>query len=157
VDLKEGEARDVELKLVPTAGTAAVAPLPAPATELPAVPPETAHASGGWSPLVYVGLGTAAAGVLVGSVTGVMSLSKASSVSSACQGTVCPRSVDGDLQSGRTLGTVSTIAFIAAGAGVVAGVVGLLITPRQEAAGPAAAASLVPWVGPGSAGLSGRF
>jgi hypothetical protein len=162
VDLKEGETRDVELKLVLTSGTtpAVVVPPPTPATpaaEQPALTPETHAASGGWNPLVYAGFGTAVAGVAVGSVTGLLSLSKASSVKSACDGTLCPRSIDSDLQSGRTLGTVSTIAFVVGGAGLAAGVVGLLITPHKESPPAATTSSVTPWIGPGSAGLAGRF
>jgi hypothetical protein len=39
----------------------------------------------------------------------------------------------------------------------VAGVVGLLITPRQEPVAPATTSAITPWIGPGSAGLTGRF
>ena len=57
-----------------------------------------------------IGFGLAAAGAVVGSLTGVLALSRGSSVQNAGDGLVCPRSVDGDLSSGRTLATVSTIA-----------------------------------------------
>jgi hypothetical protein len=159
VDLKEGETREVELTLVlpaPTATRATAAPSsPAPA-EAAALAPETHPSSGGRSPLVYVGIVAAGAGIAVGTVTGLMSLAKASSVNGACDGTTCPRNVDADLQSGRALGTVSTIAFVVAGTGLVAGVVGLLIGHREPLA--TGTTSLVrPWIGPSGAGLWGRF
>ena len=154
VDLKEGETRTVELDIVPPPGAAT--PPPAATPEVPPVTAQHGQAHG-LGPLVYAGFGTAAAGLVAGTVTGLMSLSKASTVSSACDGTTCPRSVDGDLQSGRTLGTVSTIAFVAAGAGAALGVVGLLIRPHDESAVPAATSSITPWLGPGCAGLTGRF
>jgi hypothetical protein len=84
-----------------------------------------------------------------------MALSKASSVKSACDGLICPQSIDSDLSSGRTLGGASTVAFAAAGVGVLVGTVGLLMHP-QNTSGQAASA-VGPWVGPGSAGVSGKF
>jgi hypothetical protein len=155
VDLKEGQSRDVELTIVLTGGTPPVPPV-APPPPGPDQPPPASEAQGssGMSPLVYVGFGTGATGIAVGSITGLLSLSKASSVKNACDGLTCPRSVDGDLQSGRTLGTVSTIAFAVGAAGVVVGVVGLVLKPHKEAA---PAASVNAWVGPGSMGLAGRF
>jgi hypothetical protein len=155
VDLKEGEARTVDLKIVLTSAPPPAAPSTPPAS-LPETVPATTGASSGLGPLVYAGFGVAVAGVAAGSVTGLMSLSKASSVKSACDGTTCPKSIDGDLQSGRTLGNVSTIAFAVAGAGAVVGIIGLLVRPHGEKA-PEASAWIAPWVGPGSAGVGGAF
>jgi hypothetical protein len=104
---------------------------------------------------VYTGFGLAAAGVAVGAVTGFIAMGKASSVNDACrQGTTCPRTIDDDLQTGRTMGNVSTIAFAAAGVGAVVGVVALLVGHKKESA-PPAAAWVAPWVAPGVAGVSG--
>lgn len=160
--MKEGETRTVELKIVFAGGSAAPPPTAtpvAPATggglsqDTGATP---AQSSSVRPALVYGGFGLAAAGVIAGSVTGVMALSKASSVKNACAGLDCPRSVDGDLSSGRTLGTVSTIAFIAAGVGAATGVIGLALHPHQESAG-ATTAWVAPWVGPGGGGLAGAL
>jgi hypothetical protein len=163
IELKEGETRNVELKIVLTGGTpppAVVAPPAAartsPPIQAPAESTQATPASTGLGPLAYGGFGVAAVGIVAGTVTGVMSLSRASAVKNACDGMVCPRSVDGDLSSGRALGTVSTISFAVAGAGAVAGVIGLLIRPHQEQA-PTEQAWVVPWIGAGSAGLSGEF
>ncbi len=57
--------------------------------------------------------------------------SKASAVKSACDDSTCPRSVDGDLQSGRTLAIVSNVTFGAAGVGVAIGIVGLVLAGRK--------------------------
>ena len=154
VDLKEGETQSVQLKMAP-APVAPPPPIAAPANPLPETPPPVT-ASSGVGPLVYAGFGVAVVGVVVGTVTGFMSLSKASDVKNACDGTTCPRSIDGDLQSGRTLGNVSTISFAVAGAGAVVGVIGLLVAPHRERA-PDAAAWIAPWIGPGSAGVGGAF
>ncbi|HEY1698045.1 MAG TPA: hypothetical protein VGG39_38055 [Polyangiaceae bacterium] len=158
VVVKEGEAQTVELKIASDA--AIVPPAGAPAAPEPPVPspaPEPPSSSG-FGPLVYAGFGVAAAGLVTGTVTGILAFSKASSVKNACDGLTCPPSVDGDLHTGRTMGTVSTIAFVVAGAGAAAGVIGLLIAPHHaESATPAPTASFTPWIGPGSAGVSGRF
>jgi hypothetical protein len=76
-------------------------------------------------------------------------------VRNACDGTTCPKSVDGDLGSGRTLGTVSTIAFVVGGVGAAVGVLGLFMSHSGSAT--AATGSVEPWVGPGAAGLRGSF
>jgi non-canonical (house-cleaning) NTP pyrophosphatase len=157
VDVKEGETRTVELDLVPTGAPAA----PAVAEGIPAAagvasePDAPSQHSSALPAVMYTGFGLAVAGVAVGAVTGVMAMSKASSVKSACEGLMCPRSVDGDLTSGRTLGTVSTIAFAAAGVGAAAGVIALVLRPHHEGAAAAATSWLIPWFAPGSAGLSG--
>ncbi|MGA2451384.1 MAG: hypothetical protein ABTD50_22230 [Polyangiaceae bacterium] len=162
VTLAEAESREIELKLVfsgpapaspPVSTSAPASSEPAPA---PATPAAATGSQSGLGPLVYIGFGVAAGGLIVGSVTGAMAMSKASSVSDACSGTTCPTSVDSDLQSGRTLGDVSTIAFAVAGAGAVAGVVGLVLAPHARSAG-AAGFTWSPWVGVTNAGVRGTF
>jgi hypothetical protein len=165
IELKEGESRDVELKIVfaTQAPTSPAVPPPAPApTDLTAVPDggRSPAKAGRRSPLVYVGFGVAAAGVGVGAVTGILSIGKASSVKDQCQGKVCPTSVDGNLKSGRALGDVSTVAFAVAGAGAVVGVLALVLIGHSDDAGSAAIARTVavhPWLSPTSAGLEGSF
>jgi hypothetical protein len=173
VDIKEGESRDVELHvtLAPSAGATAQdasSAQPGPAgqagpsgepargKELPNEPPAAAPRSGG-RVLVWTGFGLAAAGVAAGAVTGILAMSKSSSVNDACHNTLdCPRTVDSDLQTGRTMGTISTIAFAAAGGGAVLGVVALLVGRKNETP-PAATAWVTPWVAPGAGGLSGAL
>jgi hypothetical protein len=161
IEVKEGETRTVELKIVFAGGSTAqpVAPASSEATSRVAVSADTGAPTRSSSVLpafMVGGFGLAAAGIVVGSVAGVMTLQKGSSVKSACDGLTCPRSVDGDLSSGRTLGAVSTAAFVAAGVGAAIGVTALILRPRQESA-PESAVSVTPWVGLGSAGLSGAL
>lgn len=162
VDLDEGESRDVDLHVTPVEQheTPAAAPRDTQAGTTGAGHPTTPKApSAGNRALVYAGLGLAAAGIAAGAVTGIIAMAKASSVNDTCRnGLSCPRSVDGDLQTGRTMGNASTIAFVAAGAGAVAGVIGLLVEPKKGTASAASAAPerwLSPWLAPGIAGLSG--
>jgi hypothetical protein len=128
-----------------------------PAGALPTEPPPAKAGGLRWTPLAYAGAGLAAVGLVVGGVTGGLSLAKVGSVKNKCSGTLCPTTVDDDLQSARTLGTVSTVAFIAAGLGTVAGAIGLFAWPRREVTVGAASVSVAPWVGPGTAGIAGAF
>ena len=151
VDLKEGESKELPLTLSASA---------APET-LPAKPPAEGASSGAdagstkTNPLVYVGFGVGAVGVATGSITGLMALSRASKVDAACGGKlVCPPSAKADVTAGRTLGTVSTIAFIVGGAGVALGVYGLLKPVKTS---PRAGLVVHPEIGAGWAGLTGSF
>jgi hypothetical protein len=163
IEVKEGESRDVELKIAFAADAHATPPLPpsptpAESTSSTEPGPSPAKASGR-SPLVYVGFGVAAAGVGVGAVTGILSMSKATAVKDQCRDELCPTSVDGDLKSGRTLGDISTVAFVVAGAGAVAGVLALVLTGHDQHSGATKAQTFAvrPWLSPTSAGLSGSF
>ncbi len=135
VTLAEGESKDLEI--------AVPAPLPPPPPARPAQPftPPPAEESRTRSPLVYVGFGTAAVGVTVGTITGILTLSKASSLKDTCREGRCPPASQSDLDAASTTGTISTVAFVVAGAGAAAGVVGLFLskpktdTPRATASG----------------------
>lgn len=161
VTVKDGETREVELKFgVPPVPATTTAP-PSATTTAPPAPTATTTAtvvsapSGAHtSPLVWVGFGVAGAGLIAGSITGLMAFGDASSVKNACNGTTCPKSVDSDLQGGRTLGWVSTIAFITAGVGAGLGVAGIFLSKKGAST---TAARVEPWVGVGSAGLRGSF
>ncbi len=113
---------------------------------------QVAATSSGTSPWVYVGFGVAGAGVLVGGVTGALALSKGSTVDEGCVDARCPPSTHDDIDSGRILGNVSTVAFIVAAVGAGIGGVALLSSGKEKAAPKVQA-----WVAPGSAGLRGRF
>jgi hypothetical protein len=99
------------------------------------------------------GFALAAVGAGVGTVTGLMTLSKADSVKPQCENGKCDPSVKSDLDSGKTLGLVSTISFAAAGVGVVVAIVGIA-WPSGSAKGKA---GMRPYVGPGSLGVGGEF
>ena len=152
-DVAEGETKVVELDV-----GAGVAAATAPAAPLNAAPsaPLVPRGGEGPGPLVYAGFGLAAAGVVVGSITGAVAMSKASSVKQACSGLDCPTSVNGDLQTGRSLGNVSTGAFIVAGVGIVAGAIGLVL-PRRTEESSANRLPVTPWIGWGASGVEGVF
>jgi hypothetical protein len=155
VDLKEGDAREVELKIafVGPAVQASHSPSGAPGTPTESPPPQ---ASKGLSPVFYAGASLAGAGLVVGGITGALALSKASSVRQGCPNDTCSSAAYSDLQSGRTLGNVSTVGFIAAGVGAVVGVIGFVLSPHHDDSAPKTD-SLGPTLGPGGAGIQGTF
>jgi hypothetical protein len=158
------------------AGGAAAPATPAPATPAtgaaPATPspgdmstaPDTTPASSGGSlkTLGWIGIGVGGAGIVLGAVTGGLAAGKKSSASgSPCASGPCAQ---GDLttyQSNRdsyyTMGTISTIGFIAGGVLAAGGAALLLFGPHGESAPAATSAWVAPFVGPGSAGVTGRF
>ncbi len=114
--LAEGESTRIEVEPGPAAGSA-----PAVAT-----PASDKSSGGSTSPLVFIGFGVAVAGVAVGSITGAMALGAGDDAKTACPDLKCrdQKALD-EAHSGQTLGTISTIAFIAGGVGAGIGVYGL--------------------------------
>jgi hypothetical protein len=103
--------------------------------------------------LIFGGFGLAAVGIGVGSVTGLMSISQTNDIKPSCNPN-CPTSKQSDIDSARSLGNISTVAFIVGGAGAAAGVIGLVLNHKQETT---STAGITPVVGPTWAGLTGRF
>ncbi len=150
LDINEAQHQDVKLELVASAGPVVAPPLLRPP------PPEAAGGIG--KPLFIGGVVVTGAGVLLGGITGVMSLSKTSSVKSACKGNVCPASQQSDIDSASSLATISTVGFIVGGVGAAAAVIGLVLWSGEgKAEARASTASFTPWIGPGSAGVRGSF
>jgi hypothetical protein len=100
-------------------------------------------------------LGLGAAGLVVGSVTGLLALSKQNSLDDAgCDGHRCPPSQADGVNQLNTLRSVSTVGFVVGAVGVAAG--GALLLPDlfgRRGGGPGVSA----WVGPGMGGVSGGF
>jgi hypothetical protein len=156
VSLTEGQSRTVSLQLeaLPAGST----PAPAPAGEASAAPSSApAVPASGSSPNrtpAYVSLGVGAAGIVVGTIFGVMALSSKSKLDSECASdkSNCPGP---DVSSLDTNALVSTIGW---GVGVVGAALGAYFWFSAPA--PNASATNIdvhPWLGPGSAGLVGRF
>lgn len=113
------------------------------------------------SPLVYVGFGLGGVGLVVGAVTGAISLSRASDVETICPGGACANQGALDKatpvnESAFALANVSNVAFAAGVIGVGLGVTGLLLSGR-EAKKPETASTLRVFVGPNGAMLRGTF
>jgi hypothetical protein len=178
VDVKEGEQKEVQVTL--TAANNAQA-TPSEGEQTPAQPEHPSEPSGptSHSPtvLTFVGIGVGGAGLIAGVVTGLLSMSKTSSLKKECPNNVCTSSgALSDRSSAFSLATISDIGFIAGGVGAAVAVVSLIIghpastapagdsTPEGQPS-PAAADSpapqsslrVVPWIGFGSAGVNGVF
>lgn len=159
VTLKEGESSEITLAPKGDAPSTAAPPGPAAidargAAKLDPVPPKDASGKS-LHPLVWIGGGVAVAGVGFGTVAGIVTLSKKSTINELCQGTHCTPAAESAVSSGRTWATLSTISFIVGGAGAAAAVVGLFL-PAASKSKVAAALSRVE-VGPRWLGVRGSF
>jgi hypothetical protein len=103
-------------------------------------------------------LGVGAAGLVTGSVTGLMAVGKKSSLD--CPDKQCPPSQHDDLDSAKTLATISTVGFGVGIAGAAVGVVLLMTGGNKAEAAPSARLGSVtarPWASSKLIGLEGSF
>jgi hypothetical protein len=161
VTIAEAQTKRVTLKLEDDPNAA----MPAPDAETepspePTPPPASTavradsgsafpHATLGW-----VSLGVGAVGLGTGVVTGLMAADKHSSAEDGCPDGQCAAgsSAADDLESFRSLRTISTIGYAVGVVGVAAGVTLLLTAPSKPERG-----HVTPYLGPASAGVTGRF
>jgi hypothetical protein len=108
----------------------------------------------GVSPLVYVGAGLGGVGVIVGGIFGGLALSKKSDLQDICPNKNCPSG--SSLGEARSFGTVSTVGFVVAGAGIGLMVTGLVLGGSKTET-RTTGASITPWLAPNGGGLSGAF
>jgi hypothetical protein len=143
---------------------AAVSPESAPGAQSMGTAP-TAVAAGGESPSsspnrvpAFIAFGVGGAGIVVGSVAGIMALGTKSTLDNACVNKICPATSQSDIDSLNTRATISTIGFIVGGAGVAVGAF-LFATARGSEARTAAVphVRVQAWLGAGSAGVGGTF
>ena len=152
--LGEGEKKSVELAPeAPTKVSQAGGPPPPPPP-----PPDEERKTG--SPLVPLGFGVGTAGLIGGSVSGSIALSKTSTTDANSKKPArdakvgCQAAETSDLSTARGAATVSTIGFVVAGVGAAVGVVGLL-TPGTVRVGKQGRIS--PYFDGTGAGLHGAF
>ena len=111
----------------------------------------------------YVAFGVGGAALLVGAVTGILAIGKHGDLKDACPDATCPSTKQSDVDSYKTMGTISTVGFVVGGVGVAAGAILLLTAPKQESALAryttvrVAGMTLKPYVAPTAAGLIGSF
>lgn len=159
VTLAEGKSEVVRIELKPDASSSGAlpgaGPVSTPAAEGAPARATEAHRSSGSSAKTFgfVGLGVGAAGLLVGGITGALVLSKHSTLVGECPGNRCSATYAGDVDSYRTMGTVSTVSFIGGGVLTATGLVLLLTAPS----GSAATTAMQPVIGPGYFGVQGSF
>lgn len=109
----------------------------------------------------WIAFGVGGAGLVVGSVTGVLALQAHSDLEAQCPTGKCypapedEHEVRSDLSRYHTFGTISGIGFVVAIAGAATGTV-LLVTGSHSEPAPRKAA-LWPVIGPTELGVAGRF
>jgi hypothetical protein len=179
VDLAEGDAKRVSLEAPATAGSA---PPPSGQQEAAAEPAGAEHAesttdnaqpeapastmSTGAKVLTFGGFGLAGVGLIAGAVSGLVTLTATSSIKSSghCFGDTCGPEEHDRISSANTTALIANVSFAVAGAGAVAGLVGLLLPktggapsqPPSEEPGTTTS-RIEPWLGIGSAGVRGTF
>ena len=161
VTLAEGGRQEIALTLEKDPNPTATAAPVATATVAPGQPaPAPADAPKKKSnTLAYVLLGVGGAGVVIGSVTGLLAMSKKGDLN--CPQDQCPTTEKNKLDSAQTMANVSTITF---GVGLVSAAVGTVLllvnsgsSEKAQTTVKPATASVTPWLGWQSAGVSGKF
>lgn len=144
-DLAEGETATVTLDLATAKPPAATV-----AEMQPTAAPESSGSRD--RTLALIGFGVAGAGLAVGTVTGILAISKLSAAKDSCVDKTCYPDARSNLDASHTMGTISTIAFVVAGVGATVGVIGLVVGGDKHGE-PAVSLG----VGPGSLSMSGTF
>jgi hypothetical protein len=177
--LAEGATGAISLRLEPDPNAAVAgavvppggsAPLPngapppngAPAYPAATAEPAGAEAKGASNVPAYLLLGTGVVGIAVGSIFGAKVLSKKSSLDGVCkEKSRCPQSAQDDIDSMNSAATLSTVGFAVGGAALGLGVILLIVNKSSSSAidthQAPKQATLTPFVGPTSVGLSGSF
>jgi hypothetical protein len=115
------------------------------------------EASGpGWPVLPTIGFGVAAAGVALGTATGIMAIQGKNSAETACVSGQCPPVAWSDVDRMNTFATVSTVSFVVGGAGLACGIASLVLTrPSSTATATSPAVGVAP--APRGLSIAGRF
>ncbi len=151
VDIAEKESREVVLPVPPEPEGPVTPPPPSGGRgEKPVATERHPHTA-----IAALGFGVAAVGAIVGISTGAVALSKESDLESKCPNKGCTPAYQSELDQARTVGTVSTVAFVVAGVGLGVGIWGLLST--SETPVKATRAHVEPWLSPTGAGVRGAF
>ena len=162
VNLREGESVNIAFELEEAPPDAPPEPPEPPPVVISNEPPPDPA----WrKPAIIGAFALGGAGLALGGITGILAIKKHSKLSPACVGGTCGPDQKADLDSYRTLGTLSTIGFIVGGVGAATGTVLLFVKPRGAESGVTSGASpkalsavhVTPFVGFGSAGVEGTF
>jgi hypothetical protein len=119
-----------------------------------------------WRKPVTIGaLALGGAGIVFGSVTGILAMTKRNQLATRCPGGHCGPPYEGDLKTFHTYATLSTIGFVTGGVAAGAGVVLLLVKPQSlvqqpdsdQGKPPRSSFNWSPFVGLTGAGVEGTF
>jgi hypothetical protein len=172
ISLAEGQSQTVVLRLEPLpGGSAPASAFPAamgappvaevPSSGAPAAPDVPAQSSPNRVP-AYVVLGLGGAGIVVGTVFGILALGNKSSLDSDCPRgkDACPVDKQPEIDSlDSSLKTNALLSTLGLAVGVVGVGIGtyLFVSARSDGGPKSAHLEVRPWIGPGSAGLRGSF
>ena len=102
----------------------------APRSKTSTKPPDAGDSGPPVAPIVAFGVG--AAGIVTGSILGLLAANRASEIKDRCQGSLCLESDADDGATAKRLADASTIAFVIGGIGLGTGAV-LVLLPGDEA------------------------
>lgn len=137
ITLAEGEKRVVNLAL-------------APAPKIADTEDETESTGGGTMAPAGIAFGVGGAGLVLGTVFGILAFTETAALEEACGGSVCPPNQEDAIISAQTYGTVSTVGFIVGGAGVATGIIlAFTVGSSDEPEAPKEeSAVVIPFAGP---------
>ncbi|MCC6524757.1 MAG: hypothetical protein IT373_19020 [Polyangiaceae bacterium] len=130
VSVAEGAELPVTLELAVAAGGAPPVPDPKVPGPEPEPEPENGQGGGAYHPLLWVGVGLAAGGVVVGGITGGIALKRARDLRVACPDEICPPEQEDELATAKKIAAASTANFAIAGLGAVLAIIGGVL-PRS--------------------------
>jgi hypothetical protein len=155
VTLSEGEHGAVTLRFaaaspgLPTPATAQTTPAPA---STPTTPTDTSTPSGKASSqelFGWIGVGVGSAGLAFGAVSGLVAIGMKPA---NCQGSRCPTTEQGDVNTVNRWLDISTVSFVVGGIAAATGVTLLLTAPKRESQPRVGL-----WLNPNAAAVYGSF
>jgi hypothetical protein len=162
VTLGEGARQEITMTLSPDPAQAAKppeAPAPLPtsgiASPISTGAPRDSGATARDNTLAYVLLGVGGAGLLTGTITGLLAISKKNDLE--CRNDRCPPDQHDTLDSARTMALVSTIGFGVGIAGGAAGTVLLLMGGKEATTAHVGSVTAQPFVAANAVGVVGSF
>ena len=100
----------------------------------------------------YIAIGVGVAGLGVGGILGLMATSKKNDLDSACPDKLCPADQQDNIDTGKSMATISTVGFVVGAVGLVVGGY-LYLTAGPSKSGARAAKRISPHIGIGHVGL----
>ncbi len=158
----EGKSETVSLSLQPAPEAQAATPgaaltaSPAPVAFAPTASADTGTTGGANHVPAFVAFGVGGAGLITGVIAGVVAVGKHNTLNTECPSGTCGPAQQSDLDSYHTMGLVSTVGFVIAGAGAAAGVVLWIVAPKSSAHA-SGSAWIAPFVTPTGVGAVGGF
>jgi hypothetical protein len=144
VSVQLGEAKHVQLDTTSAPAAPVGAPEPAAPIAAPTAPASEPAPGEGRKTGAYVAGGIGVAGIVVGSVTGILVLSKKGTVKDNCTGGACNDAGLDAANSGKALATVSDIGFGIGLAGLAVGAI-FLLTGNDSSSAAAEHARVARW------------